>query len=220
MELKDRLRTASKAVNLSQSELARRCGVEPSAINHIESGRTKSLSGDLLSSLSRELKVIPDWLSDERGPMRGMIYFDLPGASNIEAGPDITGQVPLISWVQAGAWCEAIDTFQPGDAEEWLNYPKKNGSNVYALRVRGDSMTAPHGKTYPDGCVIFVDPDRRSPVSGERIIAKLDGVPEVTFKVFMQDAGRTWLRPLNQQHPPIFDSFKVLGTVVGKWEDE
>jgi SOS-response transcriptional repressor LexA len=81
-------------------------------------------------------------------------------------------------------------------------------------------MTAPYGKSYPEGCIIFVDPMRRSPNSGERIIAKLEGANQVTFKTYMEDAGRCWLKPLNPQHPPIMDPFRVLGTVIGKWEDD
>lgn len=143
-------------------------------------------------------------------------------ATNLLPGPDINGGVPLISWVRAGSWDDANDPFHPGDADDWLPYPRKGGSGrVYALRVRGDSMYNPAGpKSYPDGSIIFVDPDRKSPVNGERVIAKLEGSPEVTFKVFMSDAGRSWLRALNPNYPPIETKFKILGTVVGKWEDE
>jgi SOS-response transcriptional repressor LexA len=81
-------------------------------------------------------------------------------------------------------------------------------------------MTSTTGKSYPDGCIIFVDPERKSPNNGERVIAKIEGAPEVTFKVYMYDAGRAWLRALNSNYPPIDNPFRVLGTVVGKWEDE
>ncbi|RZO82998.1 MAG: hypothetical protein EVA65_15765 [Oceanococcus sp.] len=129
--------------------------------------------------------------------------------------------VPVISWVAAGAFDEANDPHAVGDAETWLPCPKKSfGPHTYALRVRGDSMTSPHGRTYPEGSTIFVDPDLRSPANGERIIAKLEGTDEVTFKAFQQDAGRVWLKPLNPQHPPIMEPFKVLGTVIGTWIGE
>ena len=82
-------------------------------------------------------------------------------------------------------------------------------------------MTAPTGnaRTYPEGCLIFVDPERRAPVNGDRIVACLAGSNEVTFKVFKDEDGRRWLQPLNPSHEPIRQSFKVLGTVIGKWED-
>jgi SOS-response transcriptional repressor LexA len=140
--------------------------------------------------------------------------------AGITPGPDIRGEAPLISWVRAGEFDEATDNFHVGDAEDWFPMPKRAGPHTYCLRVEGDSMTAPYGKTYPAGCVIFVDPDLRAPANGARVIAKLEGSAEVTFKVFVQEAGRIFLRPLNPQYPPIYDAFKVIGTVIGKWEDE
>jgi len=152
-------------------------------------------------------------------------HYDLvelgpPEISDTEPGPEIRGRVPLISWVQAGAWNQAADPYHPGEAEDWLPCAGQHGPRTYALRVRGDSMTAPHGRSYPEGSIIFVDPDRRSPTNGARVIAKLSGTDEVTFKVIVNDAGRTWLKPLNPQHPPLLDEFKVIGTIIGTWVPE
>lgn len=140
---------------------------------------------------------------------------------NTAPGPDLRGLVPLISWVHAGEWCEAADPYQPGDADEWLPCPVAHSGATFALRVRGDSMTAPHGnsRTYPEGCIIFVDPELRAPTNGQRIVACLEGTNEVTFKVYKHEDGRQWLQPLNPSHEPIRDAFRVLGTVLGKWED-
>lgn len=140
--------------------------------------------------------------------------------SNVSLGPDIKGRVPLISWVQAGMWNEAVDIFEPGYADEWLPVLRNGSPHTYALRVDGDSMTAQYGKSYPEGTIIIVDPDQRSPSSGQRVIAKLCGSNKVTFKVFVEEDGRRWLKPLNAQHPPIYDEFRVLGTVTAKYELE
>lgn len=126
----------------------------------------------------------------------------------------------MISWVKAGDWNEAADPFQPGEAERFLPIFRGHSSSTYALKVRGDSMTASHGKSYPQGSYIIVDPAKLSPSNGDRIIAKLEGSDEVTFKVYKDEDGRRWLAPLNPQHPPIIEPFKILGTVIGKWEDE
>ena len=139
--------------------------------------------------------------------------------SNVTPGPGIRGRVPLISWVQAGMWSEAVDVYEPGYAEQWLPV-LKTGDHAYALRVRGDSMTAPHGRSYPDGTIIIVDPMQRSPSSGQRVIAKLAESHIVTFKVFVEEDGRRWLKPLNSAHAPITDEFEVLGTVTAKYEPE
>jgi len=56
-------------------------------------------------------------------------------------------------------------------------------------------------------------------VLGDWIIAKLAGSDEVTFKIYKNEDGRQWLMPLNPQHEPIREEFKVLGTVIGMWVD-
>ena len=157
------------------------------------------------------------------GAMEGQTHPGAPGRSlaNTEPGPDIRGKVPLISWVQAGEWCTAADPHPPGQADQWLDCPVSHSSGTFALRVRGDSMTAPHGnsRTYPEGCIIFVDPEQRTPNNGDRVVACLSGTDEVTFKVYKNEDGRQWLQPLNPSHEPIRENFHVLGKVLGKWED-
>lgn len=203
----ERVKARRKELRLTQQELARKSGLSQTTISDIERGRNDG-SRDIVP-LAKALGKSPEWVLTGRG-----------GHTNLAPGPDIHGHVPLISWVRAGEWSEAHDPHEPGYAEDWLPCPKKNGQHTYALRVRGDSMTAPFGKSYPDGCIIFIDPDKRNPSNGARIIAKLKGSSEVTFKAFQRDAGRTWLKPLNPQHPAIMEPFAVLGTVIGKWEDE
>lgn len=162
-----------------------------------------------------------DWLMTGIGPMR---------RGNTEPGPELRGTVPLISWVQAGAWCEVLEVCDvhqvcepvPNyhDSTTYLPCPAPHSRSTFALRVKGDSMTAPHGRSYPDGCIIYVDPEQRSPKNGDRIVACLEGSDnDVTFKVYKNEDGRQWLLPLNTQHPPLFERFTVIGTVIGKWED-
>ena len=141
--------------------------------------------------------------------------------ANIEPGPRLRGKVPLVSWVQAGNWCEAVCSVHVSEAERWMDCPVNHSAQTFALRVRGDSMTAPSGATrsYPEGCFIFVDPERCDPVNGERVVACLLNSNDVTFKVYKNEDGRQWLQPLNPLHEPIREPFKVLGTVLGKWED-
>lgn len=172
------------------------------------------------------LKISPAWLAEGIGskqlpPGTEISAVTFLHSSNVEPGPDVKGKVPLVSWVQAGAWCEACTPVDVSEVERWLDCPVPHSKSTFVLRVRGDSMTAPTGnaRTYPEGCLIFVDPERRAPVNGDRIVACLVGSNEVTFKVFKDEDGRRWLQPLNPSHEPIRQPFKVLGTVIGKWED-
>lgn len=210
MDIKDWVRAARDHKGWSQKQLGEVMSRTKANIGHWETGKHEP-------SLSQVLQI-----AKETG--YPLPTFGIEGAhkSNVETTNGAAGEVPLISWVAAGAWDEAVDNFQPGDADEWVPCVRKHSRYTYALRVKGDSMTAPHGNTrsYPEGCIIFVDPARKLPANGERIIAKLEGSAEVTFKTYKEEDGRRWLQPLNPSHEPIRDPFKVLGTVIGKWEDE
>lgn len=208
----DRIKWARKQRKMSQAELAKSAGVSQGTIGNAESG-IRDRPRELLA-IARALRASPAWLESGSGE------WEFVPSEQLDDGPDVRGLVPLISWVQAGEWNGAHDPHHPGDAERWMACVASHSARTYALRVRGDSMTAAHGRTYPEGCIIFVDPEKRLPVNGERIIAKLQGSDEVTFKVYKNEDGRQWLQPLNVSHEPIRDPFKVLGTVIGKWEDE
>jgi transcriptional regulator with XRE-family HTH domain len=57
----DRLRAARQLRNLSQSELAEKSGLQPSAVSHFETGR-RAPSFDNLKALSEALQVTTDYL--------------------------------------------------------------------------------------------------------------------------------------------------------------
>jgi SOS-response transcriptional repressor LexA len=190
----------------------------PSVYGWVDTGR---ISKDRLPALAQWSGRPLSWWLDSN-------QIDLNSApwqgANVVPGRDLRGLVPLLSKVQAGNWDSACENFDPRDAERWMMCNAKHSERTYALRVTGDSMTAPAGnsRTYPNGCFVFVDPELRNPSNGDRIIAKLasDGEDRVTFKIYKNEDGRQWLQPLNPSHEPIREEFSVLGKVIGKWEDE
>ena len=118
--------------------------------------------------------------------------------------------------MQAGETHEAIDIFEPGFADDYIPCPVAHSSNTYALKVVGQSMTSPHGRSYPEGSIIFVDPDERGDViSEDRVIAKFIDSGEVTFKSYVSDGGRQFLKALNPSYLPFTDKFEILGKVIG-----
>lgn len=204
----------------SKTDIARHFGIKPPSIyDWINKG---SISKDKLPELWR---YFSDVVGMEHWGMTGSdakYADDMKNmASNTEPGPDIRGKVPLISWVQAGAFCNAVDLFEPGVADDWIPAVQALGPHAYALRVVGDSMTAPHGLSYPEGIIIFVDPDY--PVTnGCRVIAKLPHAEEATFKMYSEDAGQKFLKPLNPQYPtiPITPDMRLCGVVRGAYRPE
>ncbi|MFP5338448.1 MAG: LexA family protein, partial [Gammaproteobacteria bacterium] len=98
--------------------------------------------------------------------------------------------------------------------------PDPIGPRGFALRVEGDSMTSPYpgSETYPHGTIIYVDPDLAHK-SGDPVIAKLPSSNSATFKIFIEDAGQLYLKPLNPQHPmiPITEETHIVAVLVGAY---
>lgn len=215
MSLGDRLNQRLEELGWSQSLLAKRAGISQSAVNKISLDQVTETRK--LGVIAQALGLRPEWLATGRGP-RTLIDAD-PEPSK---GPSIRSWVPLISWVQAGAFCESPDIYEPSDGELMMPVPKSVSKHAYALKVEGDSMVSPYAGTrsYPPGTIIYVDPEK-SPVAGDKVIAKT-GEGAVTFKVYKTDGSSHLLVPLNPQYPTITmtDDMHICGVIVGAYWDE
>ena len=130
--------------------------------------------------------------------------------------------IPVISWVQAGEFCES-NILAIHDVTEWLPCPAKSSDKAFGLRVKGDSMTSAHRgeRSYPEGIVIYVDPE--APLSsGRRVIARSSLSDEATFKTYMEDGGRKYLVPINSQYPTveIKGDIHICGVIIGSFWPE
>jgi len=181
---------------------------------------------DSMVALCEWLKVRREWLEYGVPPkVKNTKVSDLSpktnDATNVVAVSSRFGKVPLISWVQAGAWCEAAN-FEPYDVDNWISCPVPISEGGFALKVRGDSMTNPGpGRSYPDGCILFIDPEVETK-AGDRVIARVPRTNEMTFKVLVEDAGRQFLRPINPQYPiiDITEETHICGKIVGSFLPE
>ncbi|MEL7453352.1 MAG: XRE family transcriptional regulator [Pseudomonadota bacterium] len=193
----------------SDGDFAERIEVKPAYYSLIKTNR-RGIGEDLARRIEARL-----------GLPHGELDKPEPGSLGEKLQLSAFGKVPVISWVTAGSWAEADMPIQPEEAQEWMHCPApKYSENTYALVVRGDSMTAPFGRSYPNGCIIFVDPEIRGVSNGDRVIAKIVGQPEVTFKQFVEEDGRRFLKPLNPAYPVITDEFRVIGKIIGAWQPE
>ncbi|HGT3140149.1 TPA: LexA family transcriptional regulator [Pseudomonas aeruginosa] len=211
-----------------KTTLAKVCGVKYPAVSQWFSGKTKSIRNENLMSIAKAYGSSVDWLISGRGDMitapdgrnATKSTQNKSETSEINVYPQSFTATPLISWVSAGNWSEVIDVYATGDAEEWMPCPDRIGPRGFALRVEGDSMTSPFpgSESYPRGTVIFVDPDIEAK-TGDPVIARLHPDNEATFKMFVRESGRLYLKPLNPQYPltEISEDVQIIGVIIGSY---
>lgn len=211
MSVGERILERMRILGLDRSHVIKATGASKGTLSQWISN-TAVPSARYINPLCDVLQCSSDYLIDGRPD-------DVSG-DNVSSVRYARGLVPLISKVQAGNWKQEHDEFAPGDAEEYLPCPRSHSRHTYALRVEGDSMTAPAGRSFPHGVIVYCDPEQVSGVvSGDPVIAKIDGEDEVTFKTFVKDGSRKFLKPLNPAYPVITDEFKILAKVIGYWSD-
>jgi len=210
----ERVALAIKHSKKLKKEIARECGVSPSAVTQWITGDSKSMKPENLFALAQATATNAEWLANGTGGMTAETSgFD----ANVEPtiGPIRFFEYPEISWVQAGAAMEAIELsnvtaceMHPSDA--WA------GPNGFWLKVRGPSMTSQGGVSFVEGMVILVAPGF-DVENGHYCVAKMIDTNEATFKQFIRDSGRAYLKPLN----PAFSTVEVDGDwqIVGKVVD-
>lgn len=229
MTISDRIKKQMERLNLKGVDITRGTGVSSGGVSQWVNGITTP-KGDNLIALSKILKCDPEWLLTGKEPESDRYRDSLTAArAGYNQQPGLTksatiawrATVPLISWVQAGDWSEAVDPMEPGHAEDHFPSPAPHSKRAFALRVEGDSMTSPTGRSYPHGMILVVDPEQRGGVKpGDRVIAKLDGSNEVTFKQLAEDRQGLFLKPLNPASQPIYAEFHIIGKVIGAWQPE
>ncbi|MBZ3666242.1 LexA family protein [Pseudomonas monteilii] len=217
MNRPERIAAAIKHSRKLKKEIARECGVTPSAVTQWVTGDSKSMKPENLFALAEATGVSAEWLANGTGGMtKETSGFD----ANVEpaSGPVRYYEYPEISWVQAGMPMEAVEIsnvasceVHPSDA--WA------GPNGFWLKVKGPSMTSSNGMSFPEGMVILVAPGF-DVESSQFVVAKMVDTNEATFKQFIWDSGRAFLKPLNPSFPTVeMDGEWVLvGRVVdAKW---
>ncbi len=201
------LATKLREKGWSEGELARRAGVPQPTTHRILAGESKSPRIDNVSNLAKALGL------DAAALLGGKAQPEHD--ANITTGPAIAGRVPRISWVQAGALSEAIDLFEPGYAEEWLDCPFPHSKDAFCLEVRGTSMSP----DYRPGELILVDP-RLDPLHDDDVVARTpDG--QATFKRLQITEDGTFLLALNPEFPNriihVPEGTEICGVVTGSW---
>lgn len=136
------------------------------------------------------------------------IYLLNPGGE--AAGLQRWREVPVVGRITAGL---PIYAQQEWDGSLVLDADVFRGRDLFALRVRGDSMC---GTGILDGDLAVCEP-RQYAADGEIVVALIDG-EEATVKHFFRHSDHIELRPANSAYEPMHYGFSrvlVQGKVVG-----
>jgi repressor LexA len=124
-----------------------------------------------------------------------------------ELVPDIFS-VPLMGIVPAGSPLEVFENLgEEISLPEWM---AEKGGDTLAFRVQGESMRDAYIR---DGDIVIVRKTARAE-NGEMVVALLSD-SSITLKRLKNEKGRYWLVPENPDYQPIFESFQLVGKVVG-----
>ncbi|WP_350649030.1 S24 family peptidase [Pseudomonas sp. HY13-MNA-CIBAN-0226] len=127
-------------------------------------------------------------------------YLDIPhhlGDFNNATVLSHTGRkLPVIGSIAAGAWCEPQGSFDPQEAEEWIDAPGPVGPHAFILRIEGISMEP----KFQEGDKIVIDPSLDF-APGHFVAAKRSSDQAATLKQLKQEGGELYLFALNPDWP-------------------
>lgn len=168
---------------------------------------TKNIGEDMARHIEKCFDLPQGWLDQEHQ------------TTNVAAPKDVMDTelkiqlVPVISWVQAGAWTEIGYSEVDMSVAESYPCPVPCGPMTYILRVIGESMS----DEYKPGEMIFVDPEV-VPAHGDDVIALMHETGETTFKRLIEDGTSRYLKALNKSWPDpyvkINGNCSLIGTVI------
>ena len=140
---------------------------------------------------------------------KGYLTKDFNEARSLQLTPrwdERTFEIPLLGSIAAGAPIEAIRT------NETIDIPRDMmGKNIFALKVRGDSMI---GDGIFDGDYVIIE-QTANPNNGDVVVALLDN-ENATLKRYFREKNRIRLQPANSNYNPIYTKKVVIqGRVKG-----
>lgn len=195
---------ADKYQNLA--EFSRVIDREPTQVSRFMGANpTKNIGDKIARHIEQSCRQPKGWLDKDHSPAQKI--SDNYSQYNINTG------VPLIHW-------EQLTKPQAHAIAPLIPCPGDHGPNTFATRVKDNTMTAQYGRSYPEGSIIFIDPDQaKEAKSGDRVFAVIEGtIP--SFKQYGESDGQRYLQSINLQYPIITRPFEIKGLVIGCWIPE
>jgi len=197
MSLGERLKEARRLVGMGQTELAKCAGISQSAISNLE--MRGSQSSQHTQTLADCLGVNIRWLATGEGEPKSTEKVDHAIIS-----------VPVISWVQAGAWTEIAEFVAVDERIPWAVKVKDKEKRMFALKVSGVSMEP----DFKDGDTILIDPARQ-PENGDYVVVRLKDENAATFKQLVLEGDQKFLKALNPIWTPQVQKINGDADLIG-----
>jgi SOS-response transcriptional repressor LexA len=200
-----RLRTLRKQRKLTQGQLGKALGVSDVTVGYWE--RDLNVPG------GKSLTKLAQYL----GVSEGFLLYGQEDDANVGPAPVTAQQIPIISYVQAGAWSPECDARNLDGTVDYILTSEFHSYSTFALKVKGKSMEP----DFVEGDVIIVDPELH-PGPGDYVVAK-NGSDEATFKKYrargVSDTGEEIfeLIPLNEDYAvrnSAKEKIRIVGVVV------
>jgi SOS-response transcriptional repressor LexA len=220
--LKNIFKARAKSAGVTQLDIADALNVTQAAISHYLNG-VNPLNARVAAVFAKYLGVpvrsFSHRLADEIEATTEAARLGLRGLNDGENFrlvelPGMVYRYPVISWVSAGNWAEAVQPYPDGHSDRYEISDYNSKGPAFWLEVKGDSMTAPSGPSVPEGMMVLVDTEAEV-TPGKLVIAKL-GSGEATFKKLVEDGGNRYLKPLNPAYKMIEcnEDCRIIGVAV------
>ena len=176
--------SAAQGISPTLEEIAQHFGLNKVTIfGHVAELERKGCMRRSAPGVSRGLQIV----REDRTPSSGL---------------------PILGTIAAGSPIDALEVPEVLAFEELV----PPGSDVYVLRVRGNSMIE---DSIRDGDLVLVE-RRSDPAQGETVVAVLPGESATLKRFYREPDGRVRLQPANESLEPLLvDQVEIRGVVIG-----
>lgn len=202
----ERIKRAREETQLKQWQVAESIGMTQQGYQDIEAGQVQH---------PRKIAKIAEVL----GKPKEYLLFGTP---IYDLSQPLTAQrkIPIIQWQDIEHWDKMHVLFSEKEPEDYVLNFGSFGEKCFALRVQGDSMKySSSQKNFNEGDVIIVDPSKEAS-PGKYVVYTEKGSEAASFKQYVLDGNKKFLKPLNPQYPvmPLNNDIIIRGVVVAHFD--
>lgn len=208
LELASFLKTEREKRDLGMNQFCLKADIQSSQYSKLEKGKLAKLNPYLIQKIADGLRIDYKVLYKMIGYLREEDFQPQePSNIDLNEAEDAGYKIPVYESVSAGT-----GGIEYGELLEWINIPAlKNGTEVFGVKVKGDSMEY----TIPNGATILVKKDVEI---GDKEVGVFIVNNESYVKRFRKGDKFLTLTSDNRDYDPIIvtknDEFFAVGKVV------